>query len=225
MPLNVAGADAKPAVALPRDLFADALAEDSEEAGQSTAPAEQADQLANGQPSDDRFQQASSDQKAHDDIRQAVNEVAANAAGVEVTAGAVAGDGVVEADTDTAHGEIPEEHRRFAQPNDDGADSTGSFRPAFEPGSVFELVSKGRLAAAEPKIEVNGYTSDQAKTTEDYTEQFAIANCEELLPFLAMNPLLYDDLYNWLEDQGKSDIDAALENNEGYKSYRKAVGK
>ena len=49
MPLNVAGADAKPAVALPRDLFADALAEDSEEAGQSTAPAEQADQLANGQ--------------------------------------------------------------------------------------------------------------------------------------------------------------------------------
>ena len=223
MPLNVAGA--KPAVALPRDLFADALAEDSEEAGQSTAPAEQADQLANGQPSDDRFQQASSDQEAHDDIRQAVNEVAANAAGVEVTAGAVAGDGVVEADTDTAHGEIPEEHRRFAQPNDDEADSTGSFRPAFEPGSVFELVSKGRLAAAEPKIEVNGYTSDQAKTTEDYTEQFAIANCEELLPFLAMNPLLYDDLYNWLEDQGKADIDAALENNEGYKSYRKAVGK
>ena len=223
MPLNVA--DAKPVVALPRDLFADALAEDSEEAGQSTAPAEQADQLANGQPSDDRFQQASSDQEAHDDIRQAVNEVAANAAGVEVTAGAVAGDGVVKADTDIAHGEIPEEHRRFAQPNDDEADSTGSFRPAFEPGSVFELVSKGRLAAAEPKIEVNGYTSDQAKTTEDYTEQFAIANCEELLPFLAMNPLLYDDLYNWLEDQGKSDIDAALENNEGYKSYRKAVGK
>lgn len=40
-----------------------------------------------------------------------------------------------------------------------------------------------------------------------------------------MNPLLYDDLYNWLEDQGKSDLDAALENNEGYKSYRKAVGK
>ena len=174
---------------------------------------------------DDRFQQAPSDQEAHDDIRQAVNEVAANAAGVEVTAGAVAGDGVVKADTDTAHGEIPEEHRRFAQPNDDEADSTGSFRPAFEPGSVFELVSKGRLAAAEPKIEVNGYTSDQAKTTEDYTEQFAIANCEELLPFLAMNPLLYDDLYNWLEDQGKADIDAALENNEGYKSYRKAVGK
>ena len=130
-----------------------------------------------------------------------MNEVAANAAGVEVTAGAVAGDGVVKADTDIAHGEIPEEHRRFAQPNDDEADSTGSFRPAFEPGSVFELVSKGRLAAAEPKIEVNGYTSDQAKTTEDYTEQFAIANCEELLPFLAMNPLLYDDLYNWLEDQ------------------------
>ena len=225
MPLNVAGADAKPVVALPRDLFADALAEDSEEAGQSTAPAEQADQLANGQPSDDRFQQASSDQEAHDDIRQAVNEVAANAAGVEVAAGAVAGDGAVKADTDTAHGEIPEEHRRFAQPNDDEADSTGSFRPAFEPGSVFELVSKGRLAAAEPKIEVNGYTSDQAKTTEDYTEQFAIANCEELLPFLAMNPLLYDDLYNWLEDQGKADIDAALENNEGYKSYRKAVGK
>ena len=91
MPLNVA--DAKPVVALPRDLFADALAEDSEEAGQSTAPAEQADQLANGQPSDDRFQQASSDQEAHDDIRQAVNEVAANAAGVEVTAGAVAGGG------------------------------------------------------------------------------------------------------------------------------------
>ena len=91
--------------------------------------------------------------------------------------------------------------------------------------SIAKGACEGRLAAAEPKIEVNGYTSDQAKTTEDYTEQFAIANCEELLPFLAMNPLLYDDLYNWLEDQGKSDIDAALENNEGYKSYRKAVGK
>lgn len=156
MPLNVAGADAKPVVALPRDLFADALAEDSEEAGQSTAPAEQADQLANGQPSDDRFQQASSDQEAHDDIRQAVNEVAANAAGVEVTAGAVAGDGVVKADTDIAHGEIPEEHRRFAQPNDDEADSTGSFRPAFEPGSVFELVSKGGLPPPNRKSKSTG---------------------------------------------------------------------
>ncbi len=79
----------------------------------------------------------------------------------------MAGDGVVKA-SDTAHGEIAEEHRQVqALPNDDEADSTGSFRPALSPDRCSNSCLKGRLAATEPKIEVNGYTSDQAKTTED----------------------------------------------------------
>ena len=45
------------------------------------------------------------------------------------------------------------------------------------------------------------------------------------LPFLAMNPSLYDDLYAWLGALGNTDIDAALSHNPGYAEYRKAVGK
>ena len=132
-----------------------------------------------------------------------MNEVAANAAGVEVTAGAVAGDGVVKADTDTAHGEIPEEHRRFAQPNDDEADSTGSFRPAFEPGSVFELVSKGSLPPPNRKSKSTGTPLTRRrprKTTPSSSPSRIAKSCCRSSP---ANPLLYDDLYNWLEDQAK----------------------
>ena len=102
---------------------------------------------------------------------------------------------------------------------------TAAFKPIFEPGSVFDRVSKGGLAKQEQTIEVDGLTSDDAKRTDDFTVQFQMARHPELLPFLAMNPSLYDDLYAWLGALGNQDIDAALAHNPGYEEYRKAVGK
>lgn len=104
-------------------------------------------------------------------------------------------------------------------------DETSVFKPTFEPGSVFDRVSKGELAKQEQTIEVDGMTSDDAKRTDDFTVQFEMARHPELLPFLAMNPSLYDDLYAWLGALGNTDIDAALSHNPGYAEYRKAVGK
>ena len=104
-------------------------------------------------------------------------------------------------------------------------DETSVFKPAFEPGSVFDRVAKGELAKQEQTIEVDGLTSDDAKRTDDFTVQFEMARHPELLPFLAMNPSLYDDLYAWLGALGNADIDAALSHNPGYAEYRKAVGK
>ena len=95
----------------------------------------------------------------------------------------------------------------------------------FEPGSVFERVSRGEFASARPVVEAGGHTSDQAKNTRDFALQFDMARYPQLLPFLAMNPALYDDLYAWLEVQGNADIDAALKNNEGYRDYLAATGK
>lgn len=104
-------------------------------------------------------------------------------------------------------------------------DETSAFKPVFEPGSVFDRVSKGELVKQEQTIEVDGLTSDDAKRTDDFTVQFEMARHPELLPFLAMNPSLYDDLYAWLGALGNTDIDAALSHNPGYAEYRKAVGK
>ncbi|KAB8286737.1 fimv [Bifidobacterium ramosum] len=107
----------------------------------------------------------------------------------------------------------------------DQPDATGTYAPVFEPGSVFDRVAKGDFKRPEPSVEVDGLTSDEAKRTGDFSVQFHMARYPQLLPFLAMNPSLYDDLYAWLSAQGNRDIDAALENNPGYQDYRKAVGK
>lgn len=105
-------------------------------------------------------------------------------------------------------------------------DATGAYTPAFEPGSVFDKVSKGEFdKPAAPVVEVDGLTSEDARRTSDMTLQFEMAKHPELLPFLAMNPTLYDDLYAWLAAQGDADIDEALAHNDGYRDYRKAVGK
>lgn len=113
---------------------------------------------------------------------------------------------------------VEEEHVDSAEPAD-------AYTPAFEPGSVFERVSQGGFAAPEPSVEVDGLSSDEAKRTGDFTLQFEMARHPQLLPFLAMNPSLYDDLYAWLAAQGNPDVDEALGHNEGYQEYRKAVGK
>ena len=103
--------------------------------------------------------------------------------------------------------------------------STGVHTPVFEPGSVFERVAKGELKAQEPAVEVDGLTSDEAKTTQDFNVQFEVARHPELLAFLAMNPYLYDDMYSWLAARGEADIDEVLSHNKGYQEYREAVGK
>ena len=103
--------------------------------------------------------------------------------------------------------------------------STGVHTPVFEPGSVFERVARGELKAQEPAVEVDGLTSDEAKTTQDFNVQFEVARHPELLAFLAMNPYLYDDMYSWLAARGEADIDEALSHNKGYQEYREAVGK
>ncbi|GDY89041.1 hypothetical protein MCC01971_06590 [Bifidobacteriaceae bacterium MCC01971] len=103
--------------------------------------------------------------------------------------------------------------------------STGVHTPVFEPGSVFERVAKDELKAQEPAVEVDGLTSDEAKTTQDFNVQFEVARHPELLAFLAMNPYLYDDMYSWLAARGEADIDEALSHNKGYQEYREAVGK
>ena len=109
---------------------------------------------------------------------------------------------------------------------DEANHTTGGFTPVFEPGSVFDKVSRGQFDQHdEPMVEVDGMTSHEARTTTDMSRQFEMARHGELLPFLAMNPFLYDDLYAWLAAQGNRDIDEALANNEGYQSYREAVGK
>ncbi len=106
------------------------------------------------------------------------------------------------------------------------AADTVAYTPAFEAGSVFDRVSRGEFDKPnEPAVEVDGMTSDEARTTTDMSLQFEMARHGELLPFLAMNPALYDDLYAWLAAQGNRDIDEALANNAGYQSYREAVGK
>lgn len=103
--------------------------------------------------------------------------------------------------------------------------AANTYTPAFEPGSVFDKVAKGELKAQEPVVEVDGYNSNDAKTTQDFSVQFEIARRPELLVFLAMNPYLYDDMYAWLAARGEADIDEALANNKGYQEYREAVGK
>lgn len=113
---------------------------------------------------------------------------------------------------------------RHPQPADEQGDDQ-RYQPAFEPGSVFERVSKGDYDRGQEAIVVDGMSSDDAKRTGDFALQFAMAKHRQLLPFLAMNPALYDDLYAWLEAQGDQDIDAALRNNDGYHEYLNAVRK
>ncbi|WP_260804351.1 MULTISPECIES: FHA domain-containing protein [Bifidobacterium] len=140
-------------------------------------------------------------------------------------------------ETDTAQGFTPlgavelarlsrkeSDQARRPQPADQPEDDQ-RYQPAFEPGSVFERVSKGDYDRGQEAIEVDGMSSDDAKRTGDFALQFAMAKHRQLLPFLAMNPALYDDLYAWLEAQGDQDIDAALRNNDGYHEYLNAVRK
>ncbi|UQA78444.1 FHA domain-containing protein [Gardnerella vaginalis] len=104
------------------------------------------------------------------------------------------------------------------------ASDSAQYTPAFEPGSVFEKVSNGEFNARKEVVSAGGFTSEEAQKTDDFAEQFEMAKYQELLPFLAMNTNLYDDLYAWLSAQGNADVDQALAQNSGYSAYRNAIG-
>ena len=72
-------------------------------------------------------------------------------------------------------------------------------------------------------VEVGGFTSQDAREITDFSRQFEMAQYAELLPYLAENPGLYDDLYAWLAAQGNAQVDAALACNSGYSAYREAI--
>ncbi|MCI1983355.1 MAG: FHA domain-containing protein [Bifidobacteriaceae bacterium] len=108
--------------------------------------------------------------------------------------------------------EAPQEGRGGQRPQDSGA--------VFEPGSVFDRLTRGELDHHEPAVQIGELNSDDAQRTADQTAQFEMAKHHELLPFLALNPHLYDDLYAWLEAIGDPDIDSALRSNAGYGTYR-----
>lgn len=115
-------------------------------------------------------------------------------------------------------------HEQFIQSNSVNIQEDSQYTPAFEPGSVFEKVSNGEFNAHKEIVQAGGFTSEEAQKTTDFSKQFEIAKYQELLPFLAMNTGLYDDLYAWLSAQGNADVDEALAQNSGYNAYRNAVG-
>lgn len=115
-------------------------------------------------------------------------------------------------------------HEQFIRSNSVNIQEDSQYTPAFEPGSVFEKVSNGEFNAHKEIVQAGGFTSEEAQKTTDFSKQFEIAKYQELLPFLAMNTGLYDDLYAWLSAQGNADVDEALAQNSGYNAYRNAVG-
>ncbi|WP_165496273.1 FHA domain-containing protein [Alloscardovia theropitheci] len=94
------------------------------------------------------------------------------------------------------------------------------FMPAYEAGSVFDRLSRGEFDHHDSVVEAGGHTSIEAKTTQDFNIQFEIAQIPQLLPFLSLNPFLYDDMYAWLLAQNNEQINTALESNEGYKTWK-----
>ena len=117
----------------------------------------------------------------------------------------------------------PHPHPKEADPSEAGTAGSGApeYKPVFEPGSVFDRLSRGEFSRKEETVEAGGFTSDDAKHTGDFEKQFEIARQPKLLRVLALNTTLYGDLYAWLEALGDADIDKALRNNIGYKAWQK----
>lgn len=161
----------------------------------------------------------------HAEVAQPEAAREAEAAQSENTQPETAQPATAQSETDQPAADVPDDQQRTAAEAYDIGLHAGVHTPVFEPGSVFERVAKGELKAQEPAVEVDGLTSDEAKTTQDFNVQFEVARHPELLAFLAMNPYLYDDMYSWLAARGEADIDEALSHNKGYQEYREAVGK
>lgn len=89
----------------------------------------------------------------------------------------------------------------------------------FEPGSVLDRLSRGEMTSHRPEVEIDGMTSDEARNTENHARQFEMAKHHEFLPYLSLNPYLYDDLYAWLGAMGDPTVDAALAMNSSYQEF------
>lgn len=90
--------------------------------------------------------------------------------------------------------------------------------------SLFERLTRANRGRSEIIRLSNGMTSEEAERTESYARQFELAKHREMLPFLALNPYLYSDLYMWLEALGDPVIKAALQTNRGYQTFKKDGG-
>jgi hypothetical protein len=116
-----------------------------------------------------------------------------------------------------AHAEQMTAHQ---QPGNENETPAAAHATSFEPGSVFDRLTSGNFDSAKPAVEIGDLNSNDAQRTDDQSLQFEMAKHHELLPFLALNPHLYDDLYAWLEAIGDSAISSALRNNAGYVAYQ-----
>lgn len=89
----------------------------------------------------------------------------------------------------------------------------------FEPGSVFEQVRRHQKAVEEASTTIAGFSIEEVKRSADQKKQFEMAKHQELLPYLALNPYLYEDLYIWLAAMEDPTIQQALSTNRGYLYY------
>lgn len=90
--------------------------------------------------------------------------------------------------------------------------------------SLFERLTRANRGRSEIIRLSNGMSSEEAERTESFARQFELAKHREMLPFLALNPYLYSDLYMWLEALGDPVIKAALQTNRGYQTFKKDGG-
>ena len=198
----------------PRDLFADAQAE--------------ADARAERDREDVELTDAIDRAKAQAATVQGVNEALAADAAESDTLAQLKSDTIAVNDLFGARNADRQQDESDARQDSLNLPEHGQDEEQSEPTQERQeehLELHGEVIGAFGSIEVDGLTSDEAKRTDDFTVQFEMARHPQLLPFLAMNPSLYDDLYAWLSALGNQDIDAALSRNPGYAEYRKAVGK
>ena len=90
--------------------------------------------------------------------------------------------------------------------------------------SLFERLTRGGRRQENIVRLANGMTSEDAEKTDSFAKQFELAKHREMLPFLALNPYLYSDLYTWLEALGDPVINAALQTNRGYQTFKSEGG-
>ena len=214
----------------PRDLFVDAQSLQQENIQQENIQQETVALQEHIQPNNELQENTQSntqlDSVAHSEVFQETeNQVSQESDISSFTTGPFATDivGAVHRDLSAQTADMNHADTESVISGIDVIDNGVSYSPAFEPGSVFEKVSKGEFDAQQNMVEAGGFTSREAEESNDFSQQFEMAQYPELLPFLATNPGLYDDLYAWLAAQGNAEVDAALARNSGYSEYRKAI--
>ena len=190
-----------------RDLFADAAAmqTQAQAKNQETQGTSQGTQVASTTPTQSEPQQVQQYSDAQQPQEQSVSDEA-----TAPTTSATQQQYLAQ----TAQTQHPQ---NIAEQTPSQEYETG-YQPVYEPGSVLSRLTS-QSQTQQDEVVVDGYSSRDAITTRDYSLQFEIAQRPVLVPYLAMNPALYDDLYAWLAAQGNADIDRALKNNRGYNDY------